>query len=220
MSLVAQQRWLGPSQQQTLIRSRRVHPCQFPRHSEYTIDSKRIFSSNRDDNLAIFDGEDRWDEEGRNGFVQGRNGLQGSFMSQALASVDIMADRLTQVAMEFVPETTSYEVVKISVIGGLLLVVLSFVKGIISFILTLGTIIFGAYVSVKVFGIDSSDNVETSRKTRAGKKRADRKNQAKPRDSAVAAWGKFLLNNLSSLISKSTDDDDGLIDVRFTKKNK
>lgn len=186
----------------------------------YQIDYKRIYASNGDDNTAIFDGEDRWDEEGRNGFVQGRNGLQGSLMNQALASVGIMADRMTEIAMEFVPETTSYDVVKISVIGGLLLVVLSFVKGIISFVLTIGTIVFGAYVSVKVFGIEGSDNGKTTVKQRAVKKRAGRKSRGKPRDSAVAAGGKFLLNNLSSLISKSIDDDDGLIAVRFSKKNK
>ena len=194
---------------QNLQRTRPNRTSHYPRQPLYYIGSKRIHASNRDENLAMFDGEDRWDEEG-NGFVQ-----SGSFMNQALTSVDIIADRITQMAMDYVPESASYDVVKVSVVGGLLLVVLSFVKGIISFVLTIGTIVFGAYVSVKVFGIESSDN---GRRKRGVRKRAPSKRQGMPRDSAVSTSGKFLLDNVRSLISK--DDDDGLIDVTFADNNK
>lgn len=202
-----QQKWLY----QNLQRTRPNRTSHYLRQSLYYIGSKRIHASNRDENLAMFDGEDRWDEE-RNGFVQGKS---GSFMNQALTSVDIIADKITQMAMDYVPESASYDVVKVSVVGGLLLVVLSFVKGIISFVLTIGTIVFGAYVSVKVFGIESSDN---GRRKKGGRKRAPSKRQGMPRDSAVSTGGKFFLDNLSSLISK--EDDDGLIDVTFADKKK
>lgn len=183
---------------------------------------KKLYSSNRDDNLAVFDGENHWDSEGRNGFAQGdgRHVLQGSFMSQALGSVDIMADRITQIAMQFVPESTSYDIVKVSVVGGLLLVVLSFVKGIVSFVLTVGTIVFGAYVSVKVFGMEFNDYETHAKPRRRQPRKPLRGNGRGNMSSTASSGGRLLLRGLSTLISQSTDEDDGLIDVTFTTKKK
>lgn len=188
-----------PHTKYTRLYPRKKHKCTRIFHSK---------NNRTEEQLAVFDGEDGWDGEA----------LQGSFMNQALASVNFVADRLTQIAMEFVPESASYEVVKISVIGGLLLVILSCVKGILSFVLTIGTIIFGAYVSVKVFGIDVSKSTQSTRVRKQGKRKPTRSRQRTPQD--PPAPGQFLLTTVRDLLSQSTDDEnEGLIDVTFSNNN-
>ncbi|KAI8114290.1 hypothetical protein M9434_002416 [Picochlorum sp. BPE23] len=167
--------------------------------------------------VVIFDGEEEWDQ--RDGAVYTEN--RGNVARQALASVGLVADGLTAIAMQFVPETTSYNVVKGAVVGGIVLVVLSFVKGLLSLILTVGTMVLGAYVWVKLFGMEPPEYNSTLSNVRRGKK--NRKARRSSKDSNVTAeallgQGQQLLSSLVS--SRDDDDDDGLLDVKFVQKKR
>jgi hypothetical protein len=154
------------------------------------------------------------------------SGLQKSrpILQQALAAVGIVADRLTDVALQFAPEGASPQVVRTAVSGGLVLLALSFVKGILSFILTIGTVVFGAYVAVRVFGLDvqsvsgsrTSDSMGSGPRQRSGgsKRRANRY-QAPDRQEKSGMRG--LLDSLTGNIVSDEEEDDGLLDVWFPK---
>lgn len=176
----------------------------------------------KDRDVVIFDGEEEWDQRDGVMFTENR----GNVARQALASVGLVADGLTAIAMQFVPETTSYNVVKGAVVGGIVLVVLSFVKGLLSLILTVGTMVLGAYVWVKLFGMETPEynSSSSSSRSKKGRKTRARAGRRKSNDGGVTAeallgQGQQLLN---SLVSSSRDDgeDDGLLDVTFVQKKR
>ena len=139
-----------------------------------------------------------------------------SSLSGAFASVGVVADQITEAAMRFVPEGTSFEVVRIAVVGGIVLVILSFVKGILSLILTVGTIGFGTYVYSNVYGKTGSGTTATGGgKVRSGGRRGAAEKK-KPAESSPA--GNILTSLFNSSDSWKTDD--GLLDVTFKKPNK
>lgn len=168
--------------------------------------------------VVIFDGEEEWDQRDGVAFTENR----GNVARQALASVGLVADGLTAIAMQFVPETTSYNVVKGAVVGGIVLVVLSFVKGLLSLILTVGTMVLGAYVWVKLFGMETPEYNSTLSNVRRGKKKNRKARRSSKHSNATAeallGQGQQLLNSLVS--SRDDDDDDGLLDVKFVQKKR
>eukprot|EP00887_Chlorella_sp_A99_P002968 scaffold24.g2968.t1 len=96
-----------------------------------------------------FDEEGDWEDNGTRIAARG-----GSLVSQALRAVGIVADKLTDVALQVAPQDVPVGVVRTAVNAGLVLLVLGFAKSILGFFLTIGTVVFGAYVAVRVFGLD------------------------------------------------------------------
>lgn len=171
-------------------------------------------SRNNKNDSVYFDGEDEWNTTRLGRTPDSR--LTGTLMDQALGSVGIVVDNITNIAIKYVPESTSYDVVRVAVVGGLLLVVLSFVKGVLSFVLTVGTLLFGAYIWVKVYGMDakSISNGPSSR---------SRSRTATPRRSEERNTGSSvgLLNTMFMRIGSSFDDNDsGLLDVKMSRKSR
>ncbi len=134
-------------------------------------------------------------------------------------SVGVVADQLTEVAMRFVPEGTPFEVVRVAVVGGIVLVVLSFVKGLLSLVLAVGTIGFGAYVYTNVYG-DVGEISGSTRRAESGRRRTKKK---KKKTEGSAARPTFSAGNVLSGLLNSTvqrKPDDGLLDVTFKKPSK
>lgn len=110
--------------------------------------SREEFS--RGDDYVAFDDEEEWEQQGTTVQAPGL----GPILSTALRGVNAVSAKLTDIALQFAPADASPGVVRVAVNAGLVLVALSFVKSVLSFFLTLGSIILGAYVAVKVFGVD------------------------------------------------------------------
>lgn len=87
------------------------------------------------------------------------------------------------------------------------------------FILTIGTIILGAYVAVRVFGLDVSAVGEggagSSRNKRASKGGGSRRGGA---GSAAKRASGGVAGLLGAIAGSDTEEDDGLLDVWFEKK--
>ena len=94
---------------------------------------------------VVFDGVEG--DEGELGFAESASSVLG--LTESVAAV---ADQLTEAAMRFVPEGTSFEVVRVAVVGGIVLIVLSFVKGLLSLAIAVGTVGFGAYLYTSIYG--------------------------------------------------------------------
>ncbi|PSC70085.1 KRAB-A domain-containing 2-like [Micractinium conductrix] len=127
----------------------RAATAAYRRRAAARVQSRRS-SKDYDQDYVEFDDEEDWEQTGTS--IQGP-GL-GPILNTALRGVGAVADRLTDVALQFVPADVSPGVVRVAVSAGLVLLALSFVKSILSFFLTLGSIVLGAYVAVRVFGID------------------------------------------------------------------
>lgn len=64
--------------------------------------------------------------------MQGSSGLSGPIVQQSFRAVGMVIDRVTDMALQMAPEDASPTAVRAAVSGGLILLSLSFVKGIIS----------------------------------------------------------------------------------------
>ena len=106
----------------------------------------------------------------------------------------------------------------VAVVGGIVLVVLSFVKGLLSLVLAVGTIGFGAYLYTNVYG-DVGEKSGSTRRAESGRRRTKKKKKtegsaARPTFSA----GNVLSGLLNSTVQRKPDD--GLLDVTFKKPSK
>jgi hypothetical protein len=175
----------------------------------------------KDDDIAdvevVFDGVEDGDDRAGLGF------LEGNSAGAIFSSVGVVTDQIAEIIMPFVPEGTSFEIVRIAVIGGSALIILSFVKGLLSLVLTIGTVGFGAYVYTNVYGGGSGSGSGSGRQTgRTASRAGGRRGATKKRK--PAADGSSSGNILTSLINNSADawsgkTDDGLLDVTFKKPN-
>lgn len=187
-----------------------IRPSFFRRCARQT--TNPIRARNKDDLVdveVVFDGV----EDDEVGFPDSVSvtGLTGS--------VGVVADQLTEVAMRFVPEGTPFEVVRVAVVGGIVLVVLSFVKGLLSLVLAVGTIGFGAYLYTNVYG-DVGETSGSTRRAESGRRRTKKK---KKKTEGSAARQTFSAGNVLSGLLNSTvqrKPDDGLLDVTFKKPSK
>jgi hypothetical protein len=64
--------------------------------------------------------------------LQGPSGLSGPIVQQSFRAVGMVIDRITDIALQMAPEEASPTAVRAAVSGGLILLSLSFVKGILS----------------------------------------------------------------------------------------
>jgi hypothetical protein len=55
-----------------------------------------------------------------------------SFIPQAIKALSLVTEKLTDIALQFAPEDASPGTVRTAVVGSMLLVALSFIKGILS----------------------------------------------------------------------------------------
>lgn len=173
----------------------------------------------RDDNWVTFDGEEEWDDGGP-------SGLSGPIVQQSFRAVGMVIDRVTDIALQMAPEDASPTAVRAAVSGGLILLSLSFVKGIISFFITIGTIVFGAFVAVKVFGLDvgGSSNDDNNRRGRGSREKGGRNNRSTSARSSKIRDPPSLSSGVAGLINRvlggsESESDDGLIDVWFERKS-
>lgn len=137
-----------------------------------------------------------------------------------MRAVGMVMDRLTDVALQLAPEDASPGAVRAAVAGGLVLVALSFVKGVLSLILTIGTVFFGAFVAVRVFGWDAAgppDGRGDGGGKGRGRKRvgSGRAPERRSGDDGVASGVAGLLGSVLGAAASSDSSDDGLIDVWF-----
>ncbi|KAL4435436.1 hypothetical protein ABPG77_006198 [Micractinium sp. CCAP 211/92] len=174
--------------------------------------SREEFS--RGDDYVAFDDEEEWEQQGSTVQAPGL----GPIFSIALRGVNAVSSKITDVALQFAPADASPAVVRVAVNAGLVLVALSFVKSVLSFFLTLGSIILGAYVAVKVFGVDvagvtgslGGGDAGRASSGSGGRPRSAAKRKPDPRApqsefKGLLGWGRG-------------EDDDGLLDVRFERK--
>lgn len=189
-----------------------IRPSFFRRCARQT--TNPIRARNKDDLVdveVVFDGV----EDDEVGFPDSVSvtGLTGS--------VGVVADQLTEVAMRFVPEGTPFEVVRVAVVGGIVLVVLSFVKGLLSLVLAVGTIGFGAYLYTNVYG-DVGEKSGSTRRAESGRRRTKKKKKKKKTEGSAArptfSAGNVLSGLLNSTVQRKPDD--GLLDVTFKKPSK
>ena len=153
---------------------------------------------------------------------------QASILQQAFTASGLVIDRLTEIALNFAPEDVSYSVVRTAVSGGLALIALSFVKGVLSFFLTIGTLLLGAYVAVRIFGIEEVPagigNMRTAQKKKPNlnkrTKRAKKKNSGGKGRSGENSDQGFGVGRIFDIIvdAASGSDDEGLLEVRFRPK--
>lgn len=147
-------------------------------------------------------------------------------LQQMVSASGVVIDKLTELALQFAPEDASPSVVRTSVAGAMVLVVLSFVKGIVSFILTVGTLMLGAYVAVRVFGIEAGTpqrdaSKGTAKKSSKRRKKtrnvSEKRNPSLNRRHEVPGKNDTGINGmLNSLLGTAlSDDDEGLLEVRL-----
>ncbi len=160
---------------------------------------------------VVFDGV----EDDELGFADSASSVTG-----LTGSIGVVADQLTEVAMRFVPEGTSFEAVRVAVVGGIVLVVLSFVKGLLSLVLAVGTIGFGAYLYTSVYG-DVGGNPGSTRRAGSERRRTKKKKKASTKGSAARptfSAGDMLSGLINRTVQRKADD--GLLDVTFKKPSK
>ncbi|KAL3147578.1 hypothetical protein ABBQ38_014631 [Trebouxia sp. C0009 RCD-2024] len=140
-----------------------------------------------DDDYVEVDDEDRWTNQAR------RNvGLVPSLAKPVLQAANILAEKLTNVACEIVPDTIERGTVDVAVKAGLVLAAVSIARSLLGVALTVGTVLFGIYVATKIWSKqDSPDPLGNAGRTQP--KRRQR---------------------------SSVQDDDGLSDVWFEKGSK
>lgn len=168
------------------------------------VQARRSDRQDFDRDYVHFDDEEDWEQSGTT--IQ--PGV-GPILSTTLRGLSAITDRLTGVALQLAPADASPAVVRVAVSAGLVLLALSFVKSLLSFSLTLGTIILGAYVAVKVFGLDVA-GVSGGR----GRTRTRQQQQGKRRPDPRGRQSEFK----GLLGSGSKEDEDGLLDVWFERK--
>ncbi|KAL4419811.1 hypothetical protein ABPG75_006909 [Micractinium tetrahymenae] len=180
--------------------------------------SREEFS--RGDDYVAFDDEEEWEQQGSTVQAPGL----GPIFSTALRGVNAISGKLTDIALQFAPADASPGVVRVAVNAGLVLVALSFVKSVLSFFLTLGSIILGAYVAVKVFGLDVAGVTSSmgggdpgrggggARGGGGGGGRPRSAGKRKPDPRAPQSEFKGLMG------PGSERNDDGLLDVWFERK--
>lgn len=162
---------------------------------------------------VVFDGVEG--DEGELGFAESASSVLG--LTESVAAV---ADQLTEAAMRFVPEGTSFEVVRVAVVGGIVLIVLSFVKGLLSLAIAVGTVGFGAYLYTSIYGEVGGKKRGSTRRARSGRSRTKKK---KATTKSTAGGPTFSAGNILSDLINSTGTrrpDDGLLDVTFKKPSK
>ena len=162
---------------------------------------------------VVFDGLEDEDDLGL-----GSSPATLSWTRQALGSFGVIADQLTEAAMQFVPEGTSFEVVRVAVVGGIVLVILSFVKGLLSLALTIGTVGVGAYTYTRVYGGAGSEGRMSGPRSRSAKGSRRKTTKKTAKSKAASSVGGLLSSIVDSTVSR--DIDDGLLDVTFKKQSK
>lgn len=100
---------------------------------------------------AEYDGDEDWDDG------PGAMGLIPGILGGALGAVGTITDFV----MSNLPASVSRGVVDIGVKAGLALVVLGFARSVLSFVTTIGTIVFGLWIASKVLG--GGDNGKSGR---------------------------------------------------------
>jgi len=150
-----------------------------------------------------------------------------TILGQALGSLSLLVDGLTDISIQFVPQGTPYDAVRAGVTGALILCGLSLVKGVLSLFMTIGTLLLGAFVAVRIYGTGLSDNntivTEPSRrnscKARKGpkprKKRDAIKSASTESGDSVAG---LVLGFISSSLHAGGDND--LLEVTFKPDKK
>jgi hypothetical protein len=145
----------------------------------------------------------------------------GTIFQQSFRAISLVTDKVTDIALQFAPENASPTAVRAAVTGGLILVTLSFVKGVLSFFLTIGTVVFCAFVAVRVFGLDI--NGESTRKNSSGRRNSSQRKSNKSRRAVADTDIPSLPDAVGGLLTGILGDgsgDDGLLDVWFEGKKK
>ncbi|KAL4856997.1 hypothetical protein ACK3TF_002687 [Chlorella vulgaris] len=180
-------------------------PC---RLQHTLVSARRTGRGDFDPNYVAFDDEEDWEERGTT--VKGPG--VGPVFSTALKGVSAITDKLVDVALQLAPADTSPGVVRVAVNATLVLVALSFVKSLLGFFLTLGTIFLGAYVAVKVFGVDVSGITSGAGIGGSGRpKQQQQKKKRRPDQRSRQSEFKGLLGG--------REESDGLMDVWFERKS-
>ncbi|KAI3425207.1 hypothetical protein D9Q98_008975 [Chlorella vulgaris] len=182
-------------------------PC---RLQHTLVSARRTGRGDFDPNYVAFDDEEDWEEQGTT--VKGPG--VGPVFSTALKGVSAITDKLVDVALQLAPADTSPGVVRVAVNATLVLVALSFVKSLLGFFLTLGTIFLGAYVAVKVFGVDVSGITSGAGIGGTGRPKQQQQQQKKkrrPDQRSRQSEFKGLLGG--------REESDGLMDVWFERKS-
>ncbi|KAL3162286.1 hypothetical protein ABBQ32_009978 [Trebouxia sp. C0010 RCD-2024] len=140
-----------------------------------------------DDEYVEVDDEDRWTNQAR------RNvGLVPSLAKPVLLAANGLAERLTNVACEIVPDTIERGTVDVAVKAGLVLAAVSIARSLLGVALTVGTVLFGIYVATKIWTKqDTTDPPGNTGRTQPKRRRRS-----------------------------SVQDDNGLSDVWFEKGSK
>lgn len=177
------------------------------------VQARRADREDYDTDYVQFDDEEDWEQRG----TTIKPGV-GPIFSTAMRGLTAVSERLADVALQFAPADASPGAVRVAVNVGLVLLALSFVKSLLSFFLTLGTIVLGAYVAVRVFGIDvpgvsgplGGGTIGGSSTPNRPKQQQQQKRRLNPRSKQSEFQG--LLG------SGSGEDEDGLLDVWFERK--
>ncbi|KAL6770159.1 hypothetical protein ACKKBG_A33830 [Auxenochlorella protothecoides x Auxenochlorella symbiontica] len=158
---------------------------------------------------VIFDGEEDWEEGGTN-VTSGLGALPGA----ALRLLGTLADRITATAVQLAPQDVSPGVVKTAVNAGLIIVLLGFARSILSFLVTIGTLVLGAYLAIKVFRI----NIPTLNQDRGdGRHRGGPQGGSRRTQSGAARYRSEFQGLLGARDAVKNDD---LMDVVFAPKQK
>lgn len=170
----------------------------------------RRYSDEIDDQVT-FDDEGSWENTGTR-----IDPSAGPIVQQAFNAVGIISGKITQLVLQFTPNDIPPSTVRTAVNGALILLALSFVKGLLSFVLLVGTILFAAYVSVRIFGLDSDSlplgTSEGKRSRKTNKRGGGGKKPILGRESEFSG----LLGD----VGRGSDDGDGLLDVWFDRSGK
>lgn len=228
------------------------------------------------DEWVSFDGEDQWyDDEVRLVFIfpslpsfhvntlftrplsqPSTSSLSGPILQQSMRAVSMVVDKLADMALQVAPADASPSAIRAAVTGGLILLTLSFVKGILSvrffifvgigivgihlsiymqFFITIGMVLFGAFVAVRIFGLDingatmyddTSSSSSTRKDARKNKKKGTSTRSNSDSDQVLNPVAGLLSGVLESVTGGSDGEsgDNGLVDVWFpsagTGKNK
>jgi hypothetical protein len=172
----------------------------------------RRYSDEIDDQVT-FDDEGSWEDTGTR-----IDSSAGPIIQQAFNAVGIISGKITQLVLQFTPSDIPPSTVRTAVNSALILLALSFVKGLLSFVLLIGTILFAAYVAVRIFGLDSDSlplGTSQGKRNRKNNKRGGGGGGSKP---TLGRESEFL--GLLGDGGRDSDDVDGLLDVWFDRSGK
>ncbi|KAK9828843.1 hypothetical protein WJX72_002379 [[Myrmecia] bisecta] len=105
----------------------------------------------RQEEYVELDDEGEWDDE-----ADSSAGALPAVFKQAWSTVLGLTEKLTDIALDFVPDTIPRTVVDTAIKGGLFLILLGFARSILSFGLTIGTIVLGLYIATRVMNADDT----------------------------------------------------------------